>query len=58
MVLLKADCYNYYIISLLGWRYLFFINIPLGILVLILVIKFDGVPGAEKKQKFDFFKKG
>ncbi|EHI96825.1 drug resistance transporter, EmrB/QacA subfamily [Clostridium sp. DL-VIII] len=43
-----------FIISLLGWRYLFFINIPLGILALILVIKFDGVPGAEKKQKFDF----
>lgn len=43
-----------FLISLLGWRYIFFINIPVGILAFILTTKFQDIPIAEKKQKFDF----
>ncbi|ALB45195.1 MFS transporter [Clostridium beijerinckii] len=43
-----------FLISLFGWRYIFFINIPMGTLALILTMKFHEIPISKKKQKFDF----
>lgn len=40
-------------ISGLGWRSIFFVNIPLGILALVLTRHFPPVPTSEKHLKFD-----
>ncbi|MDR3585424.1 MAG: MFS transporter [Desulfosporosinus sp.] len=42
-----------FLISLCGWRSIFLVNIPIGILAFIYVIKFPPIPISEKNLKFD-----
>lgn len=41
------------LIELLGWEYIFFFNIPIGVLAIIFVLKFPSIPISEKINKFD-----
>ncbi|MFT8316236.1 MAG: MFS transporter [Clostridium sp.] len=41
------------LIGYLGWRAVFFFNVPIGIITLILVSRFPKIPISEKVQKFD-----
>lgn len=41
------------LIRLFGWRSIFFLNIPIGIVAFIFIRKFPSIPISEKIQKFD-----
>jgi EmrB/QacA subfamily drug resistance transporter len=42
-----------FLISLFGWRSIFFLNIPIGILAFLFVMKLPAIPITEKVLKFD-----
>jgi Arabinose efflux permease len=41
------------LIGVSGWRSIFFFNVPIGIIALILVLRFPKIPISEKVEKFD-----
>ena len=46
------------LIGLFGWESIFFLNLPIGILALIFVLKFPKIPISEKEKKLDFLGMG
>lgn len=42
-------------INFLGWRSLFFLNVPIGVIAFLLALKLPDIPVVEKVQKLDVF---
>lgn len=43
------------LISAFGWQSIFFLNIPLGAIAFLMVLRFPSIPISEKAQKFDIW---